>query len=138
MEPYCGIYTHLPETGLGQGPGVVLGLAEQAVPPECTFVHDNLFTSLNLIDEMTKHVYRSIGTLKQCRLPDIPFTGVKDYEKMHPGSTEVLTEGEKLLVLEIIRDRSSYRQRFSTAGWKNFTPLSAEDSPQPDWVHKLE
>uniref|UniRef100_A0A3B4VB30 PiggyBac transposable element-derived protein domain-containing protein n=1 Tax=Seriola dumerili TaxID=41447 RepID=A0A3B4VB30_SERDU len=99
MEPYCGVHTHLPETGLGQGPSVVLGLAEQAeVPPGCTFVHDNLFTSLSLIDEMTKQGYGSLGTLRQCRLHDIPFTGVKDFEKMPRGSTEVLTEGEKLLV----------------------------------------
>ena len=34
IETYCGVHTHLPETGLAQGPSVVLGLAEQAeVPP---------------------------------------------------------------------------------------------------------
>uniref|UniRef100_A0A8P4GQ65 PiggyBac transposable element-derived protein domain-containing protein n=1 Tax=Dicentrarchus labrax TaxID=13489 RepID=A0A8P4GQ65_DICLA len=99
MEPYCGVHTYLPDTGLGQGPSVVLGLAEQAeVPPGCTFVYDNLFTSLSLIDEMTKRGYGSLGTLRQCHLHDIPFTGVKDFEKMPRGSTEVLTEVEKLLV----------------------------------------
>uniref|UniRef100_A0A671KWE7 PiggyBac transposable element-derived protein domain-containing protein n=1 Tax=Sinocyclocheilus anshuiensis TaxID=1608454 RepID=A0A671KWE7_9TELE len=62
MEPYAG-------TGLGQGPSVVLGLAEKAgVPGGCNFMHDNLFTTLSLIDEMIK------------------------------GSTEFLSEGEKLLV----------------------------------------
>lgn len=46
MEPYCRAHTHLPETGRGQGPSLVLGLAEQAkVPPGCNFVHENLFTS---------------------------------------------------------------------------------------------
>jgi len=55
-------HMELPETGLGQGPSVVLGLAEQAeVPPGCTFVHDNLFTSLSLIDEMTKQVMTSLS-----------------------------------------------------------------------------
>uniref|UniRef100_A0A3B4ZSX5 PiggyBac transposable element-derived protein domain-containing protein n=1 Tax=Stegastes partitus TaxID=144197 RepID=A0A3B4ZSX5_9TELE len=68
---------------------VVLGLAEQAeVPPGCTFVHDNLFTSLSLIDEMTKQGYGSFGTLRQCCLHDIHFTGVKDFMKMPRGSTE--------------------------------------------------
>ena len=47
---------------------------------------------------MTKQGYGSIGTLRQCRLHDIPFTGVKDFENMPCGSTEVLIEGEKLLV----------------------------------------
>ena len=62
MEPYCGVHTYLPETGLGEGPSVVLGLAEQAeVPPGCTFVHDNLFTLLSLIDEMTTRGYGSLA-----------------------------------------------------------------------------
>lgn len=46
---------------------------------------------------MTKQGYGSLGTLTRRRLHDIPFTGVKDFEKM-PRGTEVLTEGEKLLV----------------------------------------
>ena len=55
LEPYCGVHTRLPEIGLGQGPSVVLGLAEQAeFPTGCTFVHDNLFTLLSFIDEITK------------------------------------------------------------------------------------
>ncbi len=55
MEPYCGSHTLLPETGLGQGPSVIIGLAEQAqVPQGCKFFHDNLFTTLSLMDEMTK------------------------------------------------------------------------------------
>ena len=65
MEPYCGVHAHLPETGLGKGPSVALGLAEQVeVPPGCNFVHDNLFTSLNLLDEMTKQSYGYLVTLR--------------------------------------------------------------------------
>jgi len=45
MEPHSGVHTHLPETGLGQSPSIVLGLAEQAeVPTGYNFVCDNLFT----------------------------------------------------------------------------------------------
>ena len=55
MQPYSGWHT-----GLGQGPSVVLGLAEQAqVPQGCKFIHDNLFTTLSLLDEMTKRGYGS-------------------------------------------------------------------------------
>lgn len=55
IEPYAGVHTLLPETGLGQGSSLVMGLAEQAgVPGGCNFTHDNLFTTLSLIDEMTK------------------------------------------------------------------------------------
>ncbi|KAJ8376175.1 hypothetical protein SKAU_G00067550 [Synaphobranchus kaupii] len=49
-----------------KGPSVVLGLAEQAqVPQDCKFIHDNLFTSLALLDEMTKRGYGSSGTVSR-------------------------------------------------------------------------
>lgn len=99
MEPYAGSHTLLPETGLGQGPSVVLGLAEQAeVPQGCKFVHDNLFTSLSLLDEMTKRGYGSYGTLRENRLHDVPFTASKKFMKLPRGTSEILTQGEKLLV----------------------------------------
>ncbi|XDV25950.1 hypothetical protein PO909_029774 [Leuciscus waleckii] len=99
MEPYCGVHTHLPETGLGQVPSLVLVLAEQAeVPPGCNFVHDNLFTSLSLINEMTKREYWCERSMRPCRLHDVPFKDVKNFQKMARGSSEVLTQGKKLLV----------------------------------------
>lgn len=99
MEPYAGVHTLLPETGLGQGPSVVLGLAEQAgVPGGCNFTHDNLFTTLSLIDEMTKRGYGCTGTLRQNRLFAVPFKPMAEFQKLQRGSTEVLSEGEKLLV----------------------------------------
>lgn len=64
MEPYVGSHTDLVETGLGQGPSVVLGLAEKAqVPPGVKFYHDNLFTTLSLVDEMTLIGYGSCGMM---------------------------------------------------------------------------
>lgn len=58
MEPYCEVHTHLLNVS------VVLGLAEQAeVPPGCSFVHGNLFTSLILTEEMTKQGFGSLETL---------------------------------------------------------------------------
>ncbi|KAL3053630.1 hypothetical protein OYC64_006036 [Pagothenia borchgrevinki] len=79
MEPYGGSHTLLPETGLGQGPSVVLGLAEQAqVSQGCKFIHDNLFTSLGFLDEMTKRRYASSGTMRQNRLFDVAVPGTKE------------------------------------------------------------
>lgn len=48
MKPYGGSHSLLPDSGLGQGPSVVLGLAEVAS------FHDNLFISLALLNKMTK------------------------------------------------------------------------------------
>lgn len=99
MEPYAGVHTLLPETGLGHGPSVVLGLAEQAgVPGGCNFTHDNLFTTLSLIDEITKQGYGCTGTMRQNQLFDVPFKPIKEFQKLQRGFTEVLSEGEKLLV----------------------------------------
>lgn len=69
MEPYCG-RRHLP--GLGQ---------QAEVHPGCTFIHENPFTSLSLIDKVTKQGYGSLGTLRQYPLHDVPFKGVKELMK---------------------------------------------------------
>ncbi|XP_054625503.1 piggyBac transposable element-derived protein 3-like [Dunckerocampus dactyliophorus] len=99
MEPYGGRHTLLPKTGLGQGPSVVLGLAEQGeMPPGCKFYHDNLFTSLSLLDEMTKGGYGSCGTMRENQLFDVPFKPKSEFMKLHRGTSEVLTQTEKLLV----------------------------------------
>ena len=53
-EPYCGIDTDLPDTGLGQGADVVLGLIEKCEAKAGSNVtFENLFTSLPLLDELT-------------------------------------------------------------------------------------
>nr|XP_008277205.1 PREDICTED: uncharacterized protein LOC103355262 [Stegastes partitus] len=99
MEPYCGTHTLLPETGLSQGPSVIIGLAEQAqVSQGCKFFHDNLFTTLSLMDEMTKRGYGSSGTMRQNRLFDVPFTPLTAFMKLPRGTSKVLCQGEKLLV----------------------------------------
>ena len=99
MEPYGGSHTLLPEPGLGQGPSVVLGLAEQSqVPQGCKFLHDPLFTYLALLDEMTKRGYGNSGTMRQNCLFDVPFKPQKDFMKLPRGTSEVLTQGDKVLV----------------------------------------
>lgn len=85
MEPYTGLRTLLSDTGLGQGPSVVIGLAAQAqVPQHCKFFHDNLFTTLLLFDEMTKRGYGSSGTVRQ-----------KAFMKLPRGTIEELCQGQQ-------------------------------------------
>uniref|UniRef100_A0A8P4KED6 PiggyBac transposable element-derived protein domain-containing protein n=1 Tax=Dicentrarchus labrax TaxID=13489 RepID=A0A8P4KED6_DICLA len=100
MEPYVGSHTHLVETGLGQGPSVILGLAEKAeVPPSAfKFYHGNLFTTLSLVDEMTLRGDGSCGTMRQTQLHNVPFTAPKTFKKTPRGDAEYLVEVEKLIV----------------------------------------
>jgi len=100
LEPYAGSHARLIETGLGQGPSVVLGLAEKAgVPPGCKSYHDNLFTTLTLVDEMTKRGCGSCGTLRGNRFFDIPLTpSHKSFWKTSRGNGEFLIEDGKLIV----------------------------------------
>ncbi|XP_070762803.1 piggyBac transposable element-derived protein 3-like [Enoplosus armatus] len=98
MEPYAGSHTRLVETGLGQGPSVVLGLGKKAeVPPGVKFYHDNLFTTLSLV-EMTLRGYGSCGTMRQNQLHNVPFTSPQTFKKTPRGDAEYLVEGEKLIV----------------------------------------
>uniref|UniRef100_A0A3Q3MCB3 PiggyBac transposable element-derived protein domain-containing protein n=1 Tax=Labrus bergylta TaxID=56723 RepID=A0A3Q3MCB3_9LABR len=74
-------------------------LADQAqVPQGRKFFHDNLFNSLSLLDERTKSGFGSSGTIRQNCLFDVPFKSQKDFKKLPRGTSEVLTQGEKMLV----------------------------------------
>jgi len=61
-QPYGGAKTKIPDQGLGQGPNVVLGLAEQRELKEGSKVAcDNLFTSFDLLDHMGEHGWGVVG-----------------------------------------------------------------------------
>ena len=63
-EPYCGVDTDLPDTGLGQGADVVLGLIEKCeVKAGSTVTFESLFTSILLLDELTELGTGALGTL---------------------------------------------------------------------------
>ena len=67
-EPFCGVDTDLPDTGLGQGADGVLGLIEKCkVKAGSAATFDNLFTSLPLLDELTELGIGALGTLRQNR-----------------------------------------------------------------------
>uniref|UniRef100_A0AAX7UG99 PiggyBac transposable element-derived protein domain-containing protein n=2 Tax=Astatotilapia calliptera TaxID=8154 RepID=A0AAX7UG99_ASTCA len=86
-------------SSVSQGPSVVLGLAEKAeVPPGVKFYHDNLFTTLSLVDEMTLRGYGSCGTMRQTQLHNVPFTAPQTFKKTPRGDAEYLVEAEKLIV----------------------------------------
>ena len=56
--------TDFPDTDLGQGGDVVLGLIEKCeVKAGSTVTFDNLFTSLLLLDELTELGIGALGTL---------------------------------------------------------------------------
>jgi hypothetical protein len=81
-QPYGGAATHIKDYGLGQGPNVVLGLCEQfgLLPGSKVYV-DNLFTSLDLLDNMGDRGYGVTGTLRVNRIHGIPLTGKKEAAK---------------------------------------------------------
>ena len=67
VEPYCGKSTQIPDRGLGQGPNVVLGLINEDhgnLPQGSDVSFDNLFTSLDLLDEMSKRGIAGSGTMR--------------------------------------------------------------------------
>ncbi|KAK3880386.1 hypothetical protein Pcinc_015152 [Petrolisthes cinctipes] len=67
-EPYGGSKTKLFTYGLGQEPNVVYGLVKDAKLVVGTKVAcDNLFTSLDLLDNMSKGI-GVVGTVRQNRL----------------------------------------------------------------------
>jgi hypothetical protein len=77
-QPYGGSSTHIKDYGLGQGPNVVIGLSEQyGLLPGTRLYVDNLFTSLDLLDNMGDRRYGVTGTLRQNRIIGIPLENKK-------------------------------------------------------------
>ena len=73
ITPYCGVEFHLPDTGLGQGADIVLGLIEKCkVKGGSTVTFDNLFTSPPLSDELAEFGIGTLGTLRQIRFHGTP------------------------------------------------------------------
>ena len=69
----CGVEFHFPDTGLGQGADVVLGLIEKCeVKAGSAVTFDNLFTSPPLPDELAELGIGTLGTLPQSRFHDSP------------------------------------------------------------------
>ena len=81
-QPYAGASTMIKDYGQGQGPNVVLGLAEQCglllgAKVYCV----NLFTSLDLLEHMGDRHLGVTGTMRQNRLHGIPLPTKKEVAK---------------------------------------------------------
>ncbi|GBM30583.1 hypothetical protein AVEN_27617-1 [Araneus ventricosus] len=76
-EPYSGSTTKLPQTSLGQGSDVVLGLMNKVYARESNgqprVVMDNLFTSIPLLNELSKKGISGTGTVRENRLKTLHF-----------------------------------------------------------------
>jgi hypothetical protein len=108
-QPYAGAATNIRDYGLGQGPNVVLGLAEQfGLQPGSKIYCDNLFTSLDLLDHMGTRGYGVTGTLRQNRVIGIPLPSKKAAAKI------LKTRGETLAV---------YTKDSAVIVWKDSQPV---------------
>jgi hypothetical protein len=91
VQPYAGSSTHIPDFGLGQGPNVVMGLSLQyGLLPGAKVCIDNLFTSMDLLDNMGEKGYGVTGTLRQNRIISIPLPNKKDANKMKRGEMKAV------------------------------------------------
>ncbi len=91
-QPYAGAKTLIPDQGLGQGPNVVLGLAEEyGLQPGTKVSMDNLFTSFDLCDHMAERGWGLVGTLRQNRLVGVPLPNKKEaFKNMDRGEIEAV------------------------------------------------
>ena len=99
-EPYGGSKTKLSNYGLGQGPDVAYGLVEDAKLVAGTKVAcDNLFTSLDLLDNMSRKGIGVVGTMRQNRLCKLSLPSKQQGNKMLRGQTEKVYVGEDQVVV---------------------------------------
>ena len=99
-EPYAGARTKLFSYGLGQGNDVVYGLVEDAKLVAGTKVAcDILFTSLDLLEHMSKKGIGVVGTMRQNRLFHLPLPSKKQGMKMTRGQTEEVYLSEDKVVV---------------------------------------
>ena len=100
VEPYCGSDTKLKETELGQGADVVLGLIEKCnLPSGSSVTFDNLFTSLTLLNELTKQGIGGLGTIRQNRLENAAVSLKKNMKKTESGTYDCAINNHKNAVV---------------------------------------
>uniref|UniRef100_A0AAV2MEZ4 Uncharacterized protein n=1 Tax=Knipowitschia caucasica TaxID=637954 RepID=A0AAV2MEZ4_KNICA len=83
---------------------------------------------------MTKRGYGSCGTMRENRLFDIPFKPKKEFMRLPRGSSEVLTQGEKLLVRwkdnNIVTMATNMEKNYSETVVKRWNKERLNSSPQ--------
>ena len=106
--PSQGAQTKTTVEGYGQGPDVVLSLVIAAdVPAGARVYMDNLYTTLDLIKQLSRMGIGGTGTVRQNRLFQIPLPEPKTMEK------------------EFLRGQSEtvYSEDVSIVGWKDNKPV---------------
>ena len=109
FEPYCGRHTWIEDTGLGQGPNVVLSLVKKAELDAGSEVYfDNLFTSFPLLNRLSTMKIAGTGTVRMNRLFRVPIMKKKEFEKkdVKRGAIDVWYKGDICL-----------------SGWKDSKPV---------------
>ena len=99
VERYYEKDTNLPETGLGQGFDVVLGLIEKCDLTKGSMVAmDNFFTTLPLLHKLTDMGMHGVGTIQENRLQGAPLKKKAALRKETRGTFDYTLDGNNLLV----------------------------------------
>ena len=86
MQNHTVILIQISDTGLGQGPNVVLSLANKInLQAAQHIVFDNLFTSFYLLENLAERGIGVIGTLREDRHHGAPIMARKEMEKQDRG-----------------------------------------------------
>ncbi len=100
-QPYGGAATHIKDYGLGQGPNVLLSLALRFKLLQGTKVYvDNLFTSMDLLDNVGDRQWGVTGTLRQNQIIGILLPARKEAMKsMKRGEAKAVYCGDSTVVV---------------------------------------
>ena len=106
--PSQGAQTKTTVEGLGQGPDVVLSLVKAVnIPAGSRVFMDNLYTSLELIKQLSRMGIDGTGTVRQNHLFQVPLTDGKTMEReFQRGQSETV-----------------YTEDVSIVGWKDNKPV---------------
>ncbi|MEL7308831.1 MAG: hypothetical protein AAGK05_13840, partial [Pseudomonadota bacterium] len=92
VEPSCGSSTRLFDSGLGHGPNIVLSLVEKAkVLDHSDIYFDNRFTTLPLLDELSRRSLGGTGTLRENFSHGIPLEPKSVVEKSDRGHCNIVS-----------------------------------------------
>ena len=107
-QPYAGAKTQIPDLGLGQGPNVVYGLAQQyGLKEGSKIAAENLFVNFDLLDHMADKGLGVVGTIRQNRLVGVPLPPKKEAFKE-------MTRGAMM---------SKYTDNICTMVWRDSQPV---------------
>ena len=95
--PYAVAKTNTFQYGLIQGPDVVYDLVESV--PGSKVVCDNLFTSLGLMDHLSKKGIGVLGTMKQNRMNNLSLPSKKETNAMKRGDIKQLYLGDNQTIV---------------------------------------